>query len=216
MLVAGRMIGGIGVGTLALGAPLYISEVAPPNLRGSLLVLETFSIVIGAIIAYWMTYGTSEIQSDWAWRLPFLLQMIPALMVGFGIHLFPFSPRWLVMRNRNDESLQSLCRLRSVPADDERVQIEWKGIIADVRLEREVLRRRHGESSGVALEFKIWYDLFTRYRSRTFVAVGVMFFQQVCFFPILSVRWLLTKYKVLRNKCLRLLRSDTLHGSRPG
>jgi len=45
MLVAGRTIGGVGVGTLALGAPLYISEISPPNLRGSLLVLETFSIV---------------------------------------------------------------------------------------------------------------------------------------------------------------------------
>lgn len=57
-LVAGRFIGGIGVGTLAMGAPLYISEIAPPNLRGSLLVLEAISIVIGAIIAYWITYGT--------------------------------------------------------------------------------------------------------------------------------------------------------------
>lgn len=57
-LVAGRFIGGIGVGTLAMGAPLYISEIAPPNLRGSLLVLEAISIVIGAIVAYWVTYGT--------------------------------------------------------------------------------------------------------------------------------------------------------------
>lgn len=57
-LVAGRFIGGIGVGTLAMGAPLYISEVAPPNVRGSLLVLEAITIVIGAIIAYWITYGT--------------------------------------------------------------------------------------------------------------------------------------------------------------
>lgn len=57
-LVAGRFIGGIGVGTLAMGAPLYISEIAPPNLRGSLLVLEAISIVMGAIIAYWITYGT--------------------------------------------------------------------------------------------------------------------------------------------------------------
>jgi len=57
-LVAGRTIGGIGVGTLAMGAPLYISEIAPPNLRGSLLVLESISIVVGAIISYWITYGT--------------------------------------------------------------------------------------------------------------------------------------------------------------
>lgn len=57
-LVAGRFLGGIGVGTLAMGAPLYISEIAPPNLRGSLMVLEAVSIVIGAIVAYWITYGT--------------------------------------------------------------------------------------------------------------------------------------------------------------
>lgn len=57
-LVAGRFIGGIGVGTLAMGAPLYISEVAPPTWRGSLLVMEAISIVIGAIVAYWLTYGT--------------------------------------------------------------------------------------------------------------------------------------------------------------
>ncbi|GMG43262.1 unnamed protein product [Aspergillus oryzae var. brunneus] len=57
-LVAGRFIGGIGVGTLAMGAPLYISEIAPPAWRGSLLVLESISIVIGAIVAYWITYGT--------------------------------------------------------------------------------------------------------------------------------------------------------------
>ncbi|XHG03932.1 hypothetical protein AWENTII_007217 [Aspergillus wentii] len=57
-LVAGRFIGGIGVGTLAMGAPLYISEIAPPTRRGSLLVLESISIVIGAIVAYWITYGT--------------------------------------------------------------------------------------------------------------------------------------------------------------
>lgn len=57
-LVAGRFICGIGMGALAMGAPIYISEIAPPNLRGSLLVLEAISIVIGATIAYWITYGT--------------------------------------------------------------------------------------------------------------------------------------------------------------
>ena len=199
MLVAGRTIGGVGVGTLALGAPLYISEIAPPNLRGSLLVLETFSIVIGgmpissspvvangfigltfpAIIAYWLTYGTSEIQSHWAWRLPFLLQMIPALMVGVGIHFFPFSPRWLCMRNRDDDSLKALCTLRRLPPDDPRVQLEWKGIMAEVRVESEVHRRRHGETSAVMREINGWLDLFKpRYRKRTMVAVAIPFFQQ--------------------------------------
>jgi MFS family permease len=57
-LVAGRFVGGIGVATLAIGAPIYILEIAPPELRGSLLVLEQMSIVIGAISSYWVIYGT--------------------------------------------------------------------------------------------------------------------------------------------------------------
>lgn len=62
-----------------MGAPLYIAEIAPPNLRGSLLVLESISIDVGAVIAYWITYGTKEMASEWSFRLPFLLQIVPAL-----------------------------------------------------------------------------------------------------------------------------------------
>ena len=53
VLVSGRAVTGIGVGTMALGAPLYISEISPPQIRGSLLVLESISIVSGVVIAYW-------------------------------------------------------------------------------------------------------------------------------------------------------------------
>ncbi|KAJ4250942.1 hypothetical protein NW762_011592 [Fusarium torreyae] len=75
MLVAGRAIGGIGVGTLAMGAPLYISEISPPNLRDTLLVLESISIVSGVVIAYWITFATRDINSEVSFRLPFGLQM---------------------------------------------------------------------------------------------------------------------------------------------
>lgn len=162
-------------------APLYISEVSPPNLRGSLLVLEQFSIVVGAIISYWVTYGTKSIASDWAFRLPFLLQMLPALIVGLGIHAFPYSPRWLCMRGRNEDSLASLSKLRRLPTDDVRIQAEWKGILAEVQLEKEALRRRHGENvSGFRLEVRAWMDLFSkRYRKRTAIATATPFFQQV-------------------------------------
>ncbi|KAK5193706.1 hypothetical protein LTR72_005886 [Exophiala xenobiotica] len=178
-LVAGRAIGGIGVGTLAMGAPLYISEIAPPNLRGSLLVLESISIVIGAIIAYWITYGTRAISGDWAFRLPFLLQMVPAVGLGAAIHFFPYSPRWLVMRNRHEESLQSLSKLRRLPASDTRVQLEWKGIIAEVEFQNEMTKRMHPGSKGFALELKGWADLFRKkYIRRTAVAIAIPFFQQ--------------------------------------
>ena len=69
MLVVARLIGGIGIGMycvqalcssamltdpmLSMGAPLYISEISPPEIRGALLVLEEFSIVTGIVIAFW-------------------------------------------------------------------------------------------------------------------------------------------------------------------
>ncbi|OGE51170.1 hypothetical protein PENARI_c014G03245 [Penicillium arizonense] len=178
-LVAGRFIGGIGVGTLAMGAPLYISEIAPPNLRGSLMVLEAISIVIGAIVAYWITYGTRAIQGDWAFRLPFLLQMIPALVVGGGIHLFPYSPRWLALRDRKEEGLVSLAQLRQLPSSDETVQLEWRGILTEVRFQREIMHNDYPNTGPAMMELKGWIDLFRpRYLRRTAVAIAIPFFQQ--------------------------------------
>lgn len=75
MLLAGRFIGGMGVGMLAMVAPLYISEIAPPEIRGTLLVLQELSIVTAIVIAFYITYGTRYIISEWSWRLPFLIQV---------------------------------------------------------------------------------------------------------------------------------------------
>jgi hypothetical protein len=84
-------------------------------------------------------YADSVSQSNFrrlGIRLPFLLQMVPAVGLGTAIHFFPYSPRWLVMRNRHEESLQSLSKLRRLPASDTRVQLEWKGIIAESRISK--------------------------------------------------------------------------------
>ena len=103
MLTVGRLIGGIGIGMLSMVAPLYISEISPPEIRGSLLVLEELSIVTGIVIAFWITYGTRYMSGEWAWRLPFILQLIPGLILGMGIMFLPFSPRWLVSKGRDAE-----------------------------------------------------------------------------------------------------------------
>lgn len=178
-LVAGRTIGGIGVGTLALGAPLYISEISPPNLRGTLLVLESVSIVSGVVIAYWLTYGTRYIDGEAAFRVPFGLQMVCATVLGTGIHLFPFSPRWLSLVGRDDEALQSLAKLRRLPSTDERVQTEWRGIMAEVEFQKVLEERNHPGKKGWKLEIAQWADLFKKKTlRRTAVGMGVAFFQQ--------------------------------------
>jgi hypothetical protein len=120
-------------------------------------------------------------SGDWAFRLPFLLQILPALMVGSGIHFFPFSPRWLALADRNEESLECLAKLRRLPATDGTVQLEWRGILAEDRFQKQILAKEHSNTGVVMMEIKQWLDLFRpRYIRRTFVAMAIPFFQQVC------------------------------------
>ncbi|KAJ0106939.1 general substrate transporter [Diaporthe amygdali] len=178
-LVAGRAIGGIGVGTLAMGAPLYISEIAPPNLRGTLLVLESISIVSGVVISFWITYGTKDIASEVSFRLPLGLQMVCATILGVGIQFFPYSPRWLTLVGRNEECLTSLCKLRGLPPSDARVQKEYRGIVTEIEFNKMALAKKHPGAGSFKLEALSWLDLFDRKMlRRTAVGCGVCFFQQ--------------------------------------
>lgn len=184
MLVVGRLIGGVGIGMLSMVAPLYISEISPPEIRGALLVLEELSIVFGIVVAFWITYGTRFIAGEWAWRLPFLLQLIPGLVLGVGILFLPFSPRWLASKGRNKEALQSLCILRQLPSNDARVLQEWYDIRAEAAFHKEVGVVRHpnlqqkSTKNRLRLEIASWTDCFRKgYWRRTHIGIGVMFFQ---------------------------------------
>jgi sugar porter (SP) family MFS transporter len=170
---------------LATIAPLYISEIAPPEIRGTLLVLQEFSIVLGIVIAFWTTYGTRFIAGEWSWRLPFLIQLIPGFILVGGIAFLPFSPRWLSSKGRDDEALQVLAKLRNLPTTDSRVYREWCEIRAEVAFTKEVNRERHPNlqdgtrASNFKLEVASWTDCFRHgCWKRTVVGVGIMFFQQ--------------------------------------
>ena len=175
----------IGLGMLATISPLYISEIAPPEIRGALLVLQEFSIVFGIVIAFWTTYGTRYMPSEWSWRLPFLIQMIPGLILGVGIMFLPYSPRWLSSKGRDTEALEVLSRLRRLPPTDSRIYQEWCEIRAEVAFTREVNAEKHPElqeptrANRVKLEIAAWGDCFKHgCWKRTVVGVGIMFFQQ--------------------------------------
>ncbi|KAH9822831.1 putative MFS monosaccharide transporter [Teratosphaeria destructans] len=184
MLVVARFVGGVGIGMLSMVAPLYIGEISPPEIRGTLLVLEEWSIVAGIVVAFWITYATRYIASEWAWRLPFLLQMLPGFVLAGGILFLPFSPRWLASRGRDGESLQALGRLRGLPPTDARVQLEWFDIRAEVALHQELTVERHphlqdgSTVSRVRLELASWTDCFTKAWRRTHVGMMLAFFQQ--------------------------------------
>ncbi|KAF7527779.1 hypothetical protein PCG10_002250 [Penicillium crustosum] len=185
MLTVARFVGGVGVGMLAMVAPLYISEIAPPEIRGTLLVLQELSIVTGIVIAFYITYGTRHIPGHWSWRLPFLIQMIPALFMVAGVFLLPYSPRWLCQRGRDEEALRTLAKIRELPTSDERVLQEWCEIRAECTYCKEESEKKHpnlinpGLWNTIKLQLALYVDCWKMpIYKRTQVAVGLMFFQQ--------------------------------------
>lgn len=141
--------------------------------------METISIVLGVVISFWITYATRHMEGEISFRLPLGLQMVSATIVGVGINAFPYSPRWLALVGRNEEALSSLCKLRGLPSEDERIQSEYRGIVAEANFQKIVQQRRHPNASGIKLEVASWGDLFTKKMlRRLIVGCGVLFFQQ--------------------------------------
>jgi MFS family permease len=94
-LMAGRWLAGLGVGFLVMIIPLYQAEIAHPSIRGTITALQQFMLGIGAFVAGWVSYGTYVgIKTNTGqWRIPLAIQLIPAIVLGALIFLFPESPR---------------------------------------------------------------------------------------------------------------------------
>ena len=104
-LVIYRMIGGFGIGVVSIVSPIYISEVAPADKRGTLVSLYQLAITIGFLLAYLSNYlilkGTSMAEY---WRPMLGAEAIPDLLFLFLIFFIPESPRWLEVRGQRKDN----------------------------------------------------------------------------------------------------------------
>ncbi|KAF7121540.1 hypothetical protein CNMCM5793_009010 [Aspergillus hiratsukae] len=103
MLIVGRIINGFSVGIASSQVPVYISEIAPPTKRGRLVGMQQWAITWGILILYYISYGTSFLDGTASFRIPWGLQMVPAVLLFFGMMLLPESPRWLAQKDRWEE-----------------------------------------------------------------------------------------------------------------
>ena len=139
MILGGRFVAGLGVGSLSMAVPLYLSELAPKEIRGRLISLQQLTITIGLMVAFWVNVGTENITGDAAWRIPLGIQMAPAAVLFVGTIFLPFSPRWLINKGRNAEALSVLARLHSNGDETApHVVSEYEEIVAQVEHERAV------------------------------------------------------------------------------
>ncbi|RPA96726.1 general substrate transporter [Choiromyces venosus 120613-1] len=133
----GRFITDMGVGSLSMTVPMYNAEIAPPEVRGSLVGLQQLAITFGIIVSFWyvrpfspeIDYGTNYIggtgqgQKDTAWVLPLALQFVPAVILGVGIFPMPFSPRRLAHRDCEEQAIDVLASLRGLTWDRELIDL---------------------------------------------------------------------------------------------
>lgn len=106
VLVLGRFIIGVAVGGSTAIVPVYLSEMAPTEQRGSLSSLNQLMITIGILAAYLTNYAFAPIEG-WRWMLG--LAIVPSIILLIGVAFMPESPRWL-LEHRSEEAARQVMR----------------------------------------------------------------------------------------------------------
>jgi SP family galactose:H+ symporter-like MFS transporter len=110
ILIAGRTIVGFAIGGASFISPMYISEISPSKIRGSLVSFNQLALTIGIVVSYLVDYLLSGSQD---WRLMFGFAGIPATILALAMWRLPPSPRWLISQGKTEEARQILERIRS-------------------------------------------------------------------------------------------------------
>ena len=127
-LVAYRIIGGIGIGIVSIVSPIYISEVSPARIRGTLVSLYQLAVTVGFLMAYLVNWlidsnmdpgitgdGTASlwhvIMHSEAWRGMLGSETIPAVLFFLIIFFIPESPKWLIVNGKYDKAAAVLHKI---------------------------------------------------------------------------------------------------------
>lgn len=102
VLIISRIFVGFAVGIVNFVVPLYLSEISPKNLRGTLVSLYQWAITSGILFSYFINAAFAQAVYNWRWML--FAGVLPGLILFVGMYLMSDTPRWLVSKNREDEA----------------------------------------------------------------------------------------------------------------
>jgi sugar porter (SP) family MFS transporter len=140
-ILAGRVLAGFAVGGASNMVPIYISELAPPAVRGRLVGIYELGWQIGGLVGFWINYGvnTTLAPTRSQWLIPFAVQLIPGGLLFLGIFWIKESPRWLFANGKREEAMKVLCWIRKLEPTDQYILEEVQYIDRDIeRFETEV------------------------------------------------------------------------------
>jgi MFS family permease len=129
LVIVGRIITGIGNGLNTSTVPTWQSECSKSHRRGQLVMIEGSLITGGICISYWLDFAFSFLEpSTVTWRFPIAFQIIFALIILAVVMGLPESPRWLILKGKEDEALVVLGALSDLPYDDPYINSSYLAI----------------------------------------------------------------------------------------
>ncbi|KAH7883120.1 general substrate transporter [Phlebopus sp. FC_14] len=175
-MIGCRFLIGIGVGLASCIAPLYIQELSPTRLRGSMVVLNVVMITLGQVIAYGIDAGFENVKSGWRWMVG--LGTLPAGLQLAVLIFLPESPRILVRRGSLEAAHRVLSRVYT-QATSEQVDQKLKVLRAAVQQSIDI------SNSTTFFERFCSILLVPVNRRALIIACGMQAFQQLCGFNTL-------------------------------
>ncbi|KAK5216035.1 hypothetical protein LTR72_010911 [Exophiala xenobiotica] len=121
-------------------AIVYGAECTPPNRRGLLLGVFNIGLAMGNVAASAVAAGSSHLDptDNWQWRAPIMCQIPLNLILGIGVLMFPESPRWLAVQNREDQARLSVARFQKEDPQAPIVTAQIEDINRHIELERQI------------------------------------------------------------------------------
>ncbi|KFY74381.1 hypothetical protein V499_05580 [Pseudogymnoascus sp. VKM F-103] len=139
VMVVGRLIAGVGVGFISAIIILYMSEIAPKNVRGALVSGYQFCITIGILLANCVVYATQQRDDTGSYRIPIGVQFLWAIILAVGLFLLPESPRYFVKKGRLVEAAAALASVRGQEVDSKYIEDELAEIVANYEYEQQAI-----------------------------------------------------------------------------
>jgi sugar porter (SP) family MFS transporter len=160
VLLIGRFLVGVAIGTASMLTPLYLAEIAPASVRGAIVSLNQLCITAGILVSYLVGYALASASDGWRWMLA--LGAVPGLILSLGMLVLPESPRWLAGHRRPEDAERVLQRVRGTTEVSE----ELRGLRTDIA-------REGGRLASAA-------DLLAPHLRRVLIiGIGLAMFQQI-------------------------------------
>ena len=160
-LILARLFLGVAIGVSSFAVPLYIAEISPTSIRGTLVSMFQLMVTLGVLVSYLSDLFFADEADIACWRPMFYVGVLPALILLVGMFCMPESPRWLISKGRRQEAMRILKKIEGQEMAEE---IEHS-------INEEIEKSKNDVSK--------WSELIKpALRTPLFIAVGIMFFQQ--------------------------------------